>query len=191
MLNKLTLSDEKKHLLNIFISLLFTCVCYKLKSQSVDTSKLFPTQGHKQISILKTINVNADSLKMLLVVPNSNTWLIWGKKLNYFNEVMTIADFEKNIIAKGLTEKIPGISDRIGLYKAYVNYRPYVILSNTTKAIGTKRYQIRLNLYDPKRADLIFQNEVEVNLLWESYSDLKILYPLFNSLVDFLNRQVN
>lgn len=182
---------ERKHLLNIFPIFFFTCLNSSLTAQSTDTSKLFPTQGRKQVSILKKVNVNADTLKMLLVVPNSNIWVIWGKKMNYFNEVITIADFQKNIIARGLTNKIPSISDRVGLYNAYIHYRPFVILSETVKGSGTKGFHVRLNLYDPMRSDLIFQNEVRLNLMWEGYTDMRVLYPLFNSLVDYLNGQVN
>lgn len=180
---------KRRHLLKIFTIIFFTCVNSTLSAQSTDTSKLFPTQGHKQVSILKKVNVNADTLKMLLVVPNSNIWGIWGKQMNYFNEVMTIADFQKNIIAKGLTDKIPSISDRIGLYKAYIHYRPYVLLSETIKHVGGKKFEVGLNLYDPVRADLIFQNVIHFNLLWEEYTDLKALFPLFNSLVGYLNEQ--
>lgn len=182
----------RKHLLPIFITFFFTCFyTHNLSAQSTDTSKLFPTQGRKQVSILKKVKVNADTLKMLLVVPNSNMWVIWGKKMNYFNEVMTIADFQKNIIAKGLTNKIPSISDRIGLYNAYINYRPFVILGESSKDLGTKGYRVRLSLYNPMRSDFIFQNEVRLNLMWEGYTDLRVLYPLFNSLADYLNEQVN
>ena len=181
----------RKHLLKIFSIIFFTCANSTVTAQHIDTSQLFPTPGRKHVSILKNINVNADTLKMLLVVPNSNIWCIWGKQMNYFNEVMTIADFQKNIIAKGLTDKIPGISDRIGLYKAYIHYRPYVLLSETIKHVGGKKYEVKLNLYDPVRADLIFQNAIHFNLLWEEYTDLKALFPLFNSLVGYLNEQVN
>ena len=77
---------KRKHLLKILTIFFFTCVNLTLTAQSTNTSKLFPTQGRKQVSILKKVNVNADTLKMLLVVPNSNIWVIWGKKMNYFNE---------------------------------------------------------------------------------------------------------
>lgn len=179
----------RKHLLKIFPVILFTCFNSTLTAQLTDTSKLFPTEGRKQVSISKKVNVNADTLKRLLVIPNSNIWGIWAKQMNYFNEVMTIADFQKNIIAKGLTNKVPSISDRIGLYKAYIHYRPYVLLSQTIKHVGRKKFEVRLNLYDPVRADLIFQNVIHFNLLWEEYTDLKALFPLFNSLVGYLNEQ--
>ncbi len=126
---------------------------------------------------------------MLLIVPNSNIWVLFGKDMNYFKEVMTIADLERDIIAKGLSDKIPNISGRIGMHNAYINYKPFVILSLSSKDLVTKGYRVRLNLYDPMRSDLIFQNEVRVNIAWEGYTDQKVLFPLLNSLVDYLNEQ--
>ncbi|MBA3674993.1 MAG: hypothetical protein H0W75_08595 [Chitinophagaceae bacterium] len=102
---------------------------------------------------------------------------------------MTIADLERDIIAKGLSDKIPNISGRIGMHNAYINYKPFVILSLSSKDLVTKGYRVRLNLYDPMRSDLIFQNEVRVNIAWEGYTDQKVLFPLLNSLVDYLNEQ--
>jgi|GEM_PF-6641638 len=152
-------------------------------------SNLFPAKGGKKVTILKRTDVDADTLKTLLVVSNDSSWRETVKRMNYFNEVMTMADLQKDIIVKGLTDKVPSISDRIGLYNASLHYKPFVILILSSEDLKAKGFYTRLSLYDPMRFDMIFKNEVRLNLMWEGYSDQKVLYPLLNSLVDYLGDQ--
>lgn len=172
-----------------FLICFYSCGTTGQSTESNPSMNRFPTKGHKAVSVLKRTNINADTLKTLLIVPNTNSWVQIGKNMNYFKEVMTIADLQRDIIAKGLSDKIPSISDRIGLHNAYIKYKPFVILSLSSQDLGTQGFRTRLNLYDPMRSDIIFQNEVRLNLMWEGYNDQKVLYPLLNSLVDYLNEQ--
>lgn len=157
---------------------------------------LNPTTGHfparqRAVNVIKKDPVHADTLKTLLIVPNSKSdyWLQMGKNLNYFNEVMTWSDFEKDIIAKGLTEKIPSVSDRIGLNRAYKYYKPFVILNLTKVQKPGSGWYAGLTLYDPSKAEFIFKNEIYLNLMWDGWTDQGTMFPLFNSLLDFLKEQ--
>ena len=47
---------------------------------------------------------------------------------NYFDKILTFEEFQKDIISKKLDDKIPSVSDRIGLKNAYKHYGPFVIL---------------------------------------------------------------
>lgn len=174
------------------MNFLFCCCCHEAIGQTtevVPTSNRFPAKANKKVTILKRTNVNADTLRTLLVVSNDTTWKEIGKRLNYFKEVMTMAELQKDIIAKGLSNKVPSISDRIGLYNAYQHYKPFVILILSSEDLKTKGFHTRLSLYDPMRSDMIFKNDVRLNLMWEGYSDKKVLHPLLNSLVDYLEKQ--
>ncbi|MCH5598098.1 hypothetical protein [Niabella ginsengisoli] len=174
----------------VVFSVAICLICNKITAQTASSnSERFPTTGHKEVTILKKTNVNADTLKTLLIVPNNTSWIEIGKKLNYFKEVMTLSELQKDIIAKGLSDKIPSISDKIGLYNAYKNYKPFVILINSNEDLKAQGFRTRLSLYDPMRSDMIFRNEVRLNLMWEGYSDKKVLNPLLNSLVDYLSEQ--
>lgn len=179
-------------LINIAITALFcfySCQTTNKPTGLTPNSNRFPTNSNKQVTVLKRLNVSSDTLKTLLIVPNSGSWIEIGRNMNYFKEVMTIVDLQKNIIAKGLSDKIPSISDRIGLHNAYINYKPFVILSVSSEDLGSQGFRTRLNLYDPMRSDIIFKNEVRLNLMWEGYTNQKVLYPLLNSLVDYLSEQ--
>lgn len=183
----------RRYFLNFFVIISLICFnCCKTTSKATElnpNSKRFPAKSYKAVTVLKRINVGADTLKTLLIVPTQDSWIELGKKINYFKEVMTIVDLQKDIIAKGLTNKIPTISDRIGLYNACINYKPFVILNLSVRDLGTAGVRTRLSIYDPIRSDITFQNEVRLNLMWEGYTDQKVLYPLLNSFVDYLNEQ--
>lgn len=185
---------KRPYLFNIFftITLFFFC-CSEAISQTKEVqsnSELFPTKGHKEITILAKKRISADTLKKrLLIVPNHFSWVQIGRELNYFKEVMTMAELEKEIIARGLTNKIPSMSGRIGLYNAYIHYKPFVILIMSNEDLKTKGFRTRLSLYDPFQSEIIFKNEVRLNLMWEGYSIEKVLNPLLNSLANYLNEQ--
>jgi hypothetical protein len=184
----------KRHFLFFFflINSLFCSFSHEAIGQStevVPNSNRFPAKRDKKVTILKKTNVNADTLRTLLIVSNDSSWKEIGKSLSYFKEVMTMAELQKDIIAKGLSDKVPSISDRIGLYNAYLHYKPFVILILSSEDLKTKGFRTRLSLYDPKRSEMIFRNDVRLNLMWQVYADKKVLYPLLNSLVDYLEEQ--
>lgn len=159
----------------------------KVTTLNVNTGR-FPAKN-KTVTTLKRISVNADTLKTLIIVPNSPYWIEMTRNMKYFKEVMTFEELQKDIIAKGLTENIPSISDGIGLYKAYKYYRPFVVLNMTKEQKPGNGLYAGVTLYDPGKADYIFQNEIWVNLMWDGWSDQGTMYPLFNSMLDYLNEQ--
>jgi len=159
----------------------------KATTLNSDTGR-FPAKN-KTVTILKKVSVNADTLKTLIIVPNTPYWREMTKNMKYFKEVMTFAELQKDIIAKGLTDKIPTISDRIGLNNAYKYYRPFVILNMTKEQKPGKGWYAGLTLYDPGKADYIFQNEIWLNLMWDGWTDQGTMYPLFNSLLNYLHEQ--
>src|SRR5712671_2827170 len=100
-------------LINIAITALFCFYSCQTtnKSTGLNTnSKRFPTKSNKEVTVLKRLNVSSDILKTLLIVPNSGSWIEIGRNMNYFREVMTIVDLQRDIIAKGLSDKVPSIS---------------------------------------------------------------------------------
>ena len=149
----------------------------------------FPT--NRTATLVRSKWVNKDTLKKLLVVPNLDFWYTMGQNLNYFEEVMTYSDFQKNIIAKGLGDSIPSISDQIGLNRAYKFYRPFVVLSALITKENSIGKEFRLTLYDPSKVETIFENKIWVNNLWLRFTDQNTFFPLCNSLLDYLRAQDN
>jgi hypothetical protein len=147
----------------------------------------FPANDN-EVTILKKVSVNADTLKSLIIVPNTQYCLEMVKNMKYFNEVMTLAQLQDTIIAKGLTDKIPSVSDKIGIKRAYQYFKPFVIMSFNQDKKELNWYT-RLELYDPNKNELIFQNEIWVDMMWSGTTDKATLYPLFNSFLDYLLEQ--
>lgn len=145
--------------------------------------------SQKTVTILKKVEVNPDTLKTLIIVPDNEKIIKQVKEMSYFKEIKTIKELQQEIIAKGLTDKIPNVSDRIGLYNAYKYYKPFVMLYFSSEDKKLEGLRIRLNLFDPGRSDIIFQNEVRINLMWEGTSDKKTIFPLLKSLAEYLNER--
>ena len=148
----------------------------------------FPAKN-RTVKVIKSIDVNADTLKTLIIVPNTEYCIGMVKNMNYFNDVMTFVELQQDIIAKGLADEVSSVSDRVGLNNAYRHYRPFVVLKLTTEKKAGNVWYIGLRLYDPRRADYIFENEIMLDQYMGGLTDQKIFYPLFNSLLDYLYEQ--
>ena len=170
--------------------LLSSCGTFEKAVKLNTDSNYFPSKKKKQESVvvLKEIPVNADTLKTLLVVSNTDYWIEMGKNLDYFDEVLTYEQFQTAIIREGLSNKIPNVSDRVGLNRAYNLYKPFVIL-NLTKVKKEGGWFAGLTIYDPNRAETIYENEIWLNLMWDGWTDQGTMFPLFNSLLDYLRKQ--
>ncbi len=176
-----------------FLGIIFTlnsCGTFEKATTQNSESNYFPAKKKKQESVivLKEIPVNADTLKTLLVVGSTDYWHDMGENLNYFDEVFTYEQFQTAIVREGLSEKIPSLSDRVSLNRAYNLYKPFVIL-NLTKVKKEGGWYAGLTIYDPKRAETVFENEIWLNLMWDGWTDQGTMYPLFNSLLDYLRKQ--
>ena len=112
-----------------------------------------------------------------------------GTNLSFFDTVMTYDQFQTAIVQKGLSDKIPSLSDKVGLNRAYEHYRPFVLLNLTKVQKPGDGWFAGLTLYEPKRAEIIFQNEIWLNLMWDGWTDQGTMFPLFNSLLDYLRNE--
>ena len=187
--NKMKLNKAKTTIAGLLILVISSCGTFEKATTLNPETNYFPAKEKKKCTVLKEISVNADTLKILLVVPTSNYWLEMGKNLDYFESVLTYDQFQSEIVKKGLSDQIPSLAEKVGLNRAYNLYKPFVILNITkVKKTGNSWYA-GLTLYDPNRADIIFQNEIWLNLMWDGWTDQGTMFPLFNSLLDYLRKQ--
>ncbi|HPQ88469.1 MAG TPA: hypothetical protein PK055_12515 [Gammaproteobacteria bacterium] len=172
----------------ILISMI-SCGTFEKATTLNTRTNYFPAKKNKIPSILIDIPTNPDTLKMMLVVPSTDYWLAMGKYMNYFDKVLTYDQFESEIVKKGLSDKITSLSDKVGLNRAYNYFQPFVILEMTKINKPGGGWFAGLALYDPKKADVIFQNEIRLNLMWDGWTDQGTMFPLFNSMLDYLRKQ--
>jgi len=138
------------------------------------------------VKITTALKANTDTLKKLIIVPNSSYWTEMVKNMNYFDEVMTFSDMDMDITKKGLADKIPSLTDKIGLNRAYKYYRPFFVLYFTQEIKNNNLYY-GLELYDPAKVETIFENKVYISQSVLDRTDQKTMYPLFNSLLNYLH----
>lgn len=160
------------------------------KATTINTqTNYFPAKKGKIPTILIDKPINPDTLKMMLIVPSTDYWLTMGRNLNYFYNVLTYDQFESEIVKKGLSDQIISLSDKVGLNRAYKINQPFVILNLTKVNKHGYGWFAGLMLYDPKSAEIIFQNEIWLNLMWDGWTDQGTMFPLFNSLLDYMRKQ--
>ena len=163
-----------------FLGLLFiSCKSIPLEPK-LDPKTNYLYTDYRDVKVIKEISVPADSLKHLLIVPN-HADLEVGKALNFFNEVMTIDQFEDAIIKSGFADVVETFRNRKGQHKAAVLYRPFVLLEQFYEGSNYEG----LRLYDPIGERIIFENKMTTQI-FGGYPDIRRFFPLYNSLLDYL-----
>ena len=189
-------------LLGLFLTLLLMFSCHFQPTQEPENSlysmapcdpntKHFPANENKKPKVITALKMNRDTLESLVVVPDGTYWKEMVSNMNYFDEIMTGEEFQQNIIKKGLADKIQSTSS-IGLNKAYRFYRPFTILNvqkGKTKSGEEAANTYSMTLYDPKNAVVVFRSTISYNYWTDSVSAKNIMFPLFNTLIDYLNEQ--
>lgn len=169
--------------------LIISCGTVQKPAKLNQQTNYFPAKENKVVNVLHSINVDADTLKTLLVVPNSEYFVEMGKNMNFFDEVLSYEEFQNAIIKAGLADEVGGIYDNIGLNRASKKFKPFVILETTRKQKTEGGWYAGFKLYDPKKAEVIFQNEIKLNLMWDGWTDQGTMFPLYNNLLDYLRKQ--
>lgn len=173
-----------------FSLLVASCVsCIESRFLNSNTN-YFDANKHVKVTVITDILVNADTLKSLLVVPYGDYYFEMGKNLGYFNEVMTYYQFEDKILELGDTLDLRYLEpDKVKLHKAAKLYKPFVIMNEPTLQLDENDAFIAvLKVYDPLKGETIFENKVFTKnaiLL----NNKKILFPLYNSLLEYLRKQ--
>jgi hypothetical protein len=186
----MTNAIKKIALLTLCIALIYGCGSFEKATTLNPSTNYFPAKKIKQPTTLKEIEVSRDSLRtFLLVVPSTDYFLQMGKNLNYFDTVMTYDQLQTAIVKEGLSDKVPSLSDKVGLKRAYDHYRKFVLLEPTKVQKPGDGWFAGLALYEPQRAEVIFQNEIWLNLMLDGWTDQGTMFPLFNSMLDYLREE--
>lgn len=96
---------------------------------------------------------------------------------------MTLQNFNMAIEKKYF---IPNSSNVKAIFIRYFSI--YSLESIELKKIN-KRWYTGLKLYDHQNKKIPFKNEVKLNLMWDGWTDQGTMFPLYNSLLDYLRKQ--
>lgn len=168
---------------SVTILLLISCKSVPLEPK-LDPKTNYLYTDIRDVKIITGISVVNDSLKHLLIVPNQADLEV-GKTLNFFNEVMTRDQFEDAIIKSGFADDVETFRNRKGQHKAAILFRPFVLLEHVYDRVG----YTGMRLYEPIGERIIFENEMSNGFFRLDYPDIRSIFPLYNSLLDYLRNQ--
>lgn len=165
-----------------FCSILLFASCSTMKVSERRPDGYF--YANKSAKMVKAEKMDLAPFQELLIVPNSDYMKGMAKNINFFKEVKTIEEFEKDIILAGKAEEIGDIQGQIGLNKAYNNFRKFLYLRFDSNTENGKR--IQLKLVRPDNLEDIFVAETKFDTVWAGVYDANTFNPLFNSLITFI-----
>jgi len=171
----------------IFILLLAASACTYGKVVEIDpTTGYFPSKG--KADVIKHEKYDLDSMKALVLVTASTFFQGQVRNMKYFDKIINLDELQTIIVQEGLQDKVPSIRDKIGVNKAYVNYKPFLWLRYKTRQEGRREYG-QFILTDPKDMKDIFIAEKYLDYLtygWAGVNDQRTWYPLCNALIDYI-----
>jgi hypothetical protein len=158
--------------------------CSNMKVAEIDpTTGHFKTSAHAKTTISKAIDL--DPMKALLLIPDQDFVRGQIKNIGYFENLITFKDLETEIVKNNLQDKIPDVSGRIGLNKAYKEYKPFLWFRYDTRGAGNDQYG-QFILTDPGTLEDIFVAEIKLDYVWAGVNDQTTWYPLFNELIEYI-----
>jgi len=138
----------------------------------------------KQAKILRSDNIDLDLHKSLLIVPNSDYMKGMAENINYFDKVLTMEEFEKEIILAEKQDEVGALTGNIGLNNAYRKYKPFLYLKFDNSTEGKKK--IQLKLINPDTLEDILITETAFDYIWAGVYDANTFNPLFNQVVRYI-----
>ncbi len=168
----------------VALTLLFLASCTSLKVVPLDQKTgRYPTTVKATVVASKPFDL--DRRKGLILVPNSDFVIGEITNMGYFTRVINVDSLEKAIVQSGLGEKVPSITDAIGLSNAAKIYKPFLWLHFKTRGSGTASYA-QVILTDPITLDDLLVVETHLDYLWTGVNDQHNWYPMFNALLDYI-----
>jgi len=158
------------------------CTSQKVVEVDPKTGR-FPTTATATVTLNKPYELDAH--RALVIVPNSE--FVKGEVVNmhFFTQVMTVEELERAVVQKGLNDKVPTLTDQIGLNNAAKYYAPFLWLHFKHRGTGSDQYS-QLILTDAATLDDLWIAETHLDYLWAGVNDQHNWYPMFNALIDYL-----
>lgn len=153
-----------------------------------DASGYLATTGNGQAERAQTDvaeKIDLKEFKPLALVTGSDFIIQQVRYLGYFDQVMDLPELQRRIVEKNLQDKVPSMSDRIGINNAARYYAKFLwIHFDVEKRDG--RTFIKLVATDPTSLKDLFVAERKFTVQPYVGSDQTLWYPLFNSFIDWL-----
>lgn len=109
------------------------------------------------------------------------------KAVGYFDQVLNYDDLQKLVIANNLQDRVPSLNEPIGLNKLYRAYKPFLWI-NFKRVVKENKPYLQLIATNPDNLEEVFVSEVYLDFVWAGVNDQNSRYPLFNSLIEWINQ---
>lgn len=174
-----------------FISLTGCSTYFQAVNIDPNTGYL-PTSQNKSTGItkarvLKSQSANFSKYGGRMLVTGGAFFQQEMNDIGAFSDVMTNEDLQKRIISAGLQDKVPSVSDLIGLNKAYQYYKPFLWTHFEFKDDNNNNHFVRMIVTDPGNAQDLFEAQAVICGAPACDDDQHIWYPLFNSFIDWVH----
>lgn len=180
-------SAVKSVILLLLVGLLLVrCGTYfKVVSPDKNTGK-FPTSKKLEVGeILVNKKVNLSRYKKLAFVQGGDFVKEMVTSIGYFDNVVTKTEFEQILLEKELADKVPSVSDLMGLHKAQKAYGDFIVIKGAKKLKQDIR-RLELSVIDPESGSTVF-HAFRPRQATTEFFDQNVTYPLFNALIDWIN----
>jgi hypothetical protein len=164
-------------------AMLWLSACSSQRVVDLNGQGHFPGRSTATVVLNKPFDI--DSRRDLIVVPANDFLKGQIANIHYFQEVITPEELQKAIVANGLTEKVPALTDLIGVSNAAKYYKPFIWFRTKTRGIGAGRYS-QFVLTDATTLDDVFIVETHLDFFWSGVNDQNNWYPMFNAIIDYI-----
>jgi len=167
----------------VILSATWLLACSSMKVAELDSTGHFP--GNVKATVILSKPFDLDARKSLVLIPDSD--FVKGEitNIHYFSEVITPEELQKAIVQHGMADKIPSITDAIGINNAAKFYKPFLWFHVKNHGTGREAYA-QFILTDPLTLDDLFVAETHLDFLWSGVNDQHNWYPMFNAVIDYI-----
>ena len=169
--------------LTVGLASVWLIACSSQKVVEVDSTGHYPARKPATVVLNKPFDL--DSRRDLIVVPPNDFLKGEIANIHYFNTIITPEELQKAIVLNGLSDKVPTLTDLIGINNAAKYYKPFVWFHTKSRGAGADRYS-QFVLTDAVTLDDLFIAETHLDFMWTGVNDQYNWYPMFNALIDYI-----
>ena len=146
----------------------------------------FPT-GEKVVkaTTLTSEKVDLKRYSEIILVPRNDFDKGMVQKLGIAKEAIDLEQLQTRIVQANLTDKVPGVVDRIGISNAARYYKPFLwVRYDFGGQVRGKEAKLIVTEADTQKD--VFVASIPLDYIWAGVNDQNARYPLYNALLDWV-----
>lgn len=181
----------KRFILATFVCLAAAGCGTQMKVAAIDpaTGLLKSERGEiGKAAVLVAKTVSLAPFREMAFVSNGGAYGIEQlRAIKFFDQVVGYEDLQRIVVLNKLQDKVPSLSEPIGLSKLYQVYKPFLWVNFKVVPREGKPY-LQLVATNPETFEDLFVSEVHLDFAWAGVNDQNARYPLFNALIEWMNQ---